>query len=198
MLVGILQNVTVCAYFTFSFPRHHCLYEAVEQIGKNFFRLGHEVDFRGNKSLFVFCSLFHLIWFDLPLRRAWTHWGCSSTFIQNIKSSYASVDAIEGYSDLKDDEKEKVKRAYDEGDIPEDDRGIGEAVEGLEKKKVVRKKKKEESEEEGNDDGEEDRPKKRVRKAKVCITFSQIAQWIDSSAHRRTTMKTNQRREQLL
>lgn len=107
---------------------------------------------------------------DIP-SSAWSHWGCSASYLQKLKASYDSVDQVEGYSDLKDAEKEKAQRAYEDCDIPEEDRGIGEAVEGLEKEKkkaAPRKKKKTESEEDHDDEEEEEeRPKKKVRKAKV-------------------------------
>lgn len=56
-------------------------------------------------------------------------------------------------------EKEKVQRAWDEGKIPDDDQGPGEAVETGKKKVAAPRKKK--------DDG--DKPKKGRAKAKVRV-----------------------------
>ena len=58
----------------------------------------------------------------------------------------------------KEGEKEKVQRGWDEGHIPEDDKGPGEPVETGKKKAAPRKKKAE--------DGEE-KPKRSRAKAKV-------------------------------
>ncbi|KAH8102246.1 zf-PARP-domain-containing protein [Cristinia sonorae] len=114
--------------------------ECNETIGKGFFRLGNEVDFRGNKSF------------------AWQHFGCTSTTrVAKLVQSYDEPSAVEGFSDLQEGDKERVQRAWEEGAIPEDDKGPGEAIEVAKKKPAPRKKK--------DDDGE-DRPKKRAKKAK--------------------------------
>ncbi|CAL1708643.1 unnamed protein product [Somion occarium] len=113
-----------------------------DMIGKNFFRLGDEVDFRGRKSL------------------AWQHWGCTpSELISKLKRSYDEPSNIEGFEDIKDAEKDKIRAAWEAGEIPEADKGVGEPVE-TEKKKAAPRKKKAAAEE------EEERPKKRARKAK--------------------------------
>ncbi|KAH9943531.1 zf-PARP-domain-containing protein [Amylocystis lapponica] len=115
--------------------------ECGENVGKDFFRLGNEVEFRGNKSF------------------AWRHWGCADKkMVTSLKASYAEPSEIEGFGDLKDDEKEKVRRAWEEGEIPEDDKGPGEAVDTG--KKAVRRKKKAE-------DGEESEKPKRSRAKKA-------------------------------
>ncbi|OCH87137.1 zf-PARP-domain-containing protein [Obba rivulosa] len=140
-----------------------------ENVGKDFFRLGSEVDFRGHKTF------------------VWHHWGCATPkLIQSIKVSYDEPSEIDGFSELKDGEKEKVQRAWDEGEIPEDDQGVGEAIdtgkkatraprkkkdadgEATEKPKRGRAKKaKDEDVDELDDDDEKPAPKKRVRKAPV-------------------------------
>lgn len=75
-----------------------------------------------------------------------------------LKKVYAEVTEVEGYKDLQDADKEKVKSAWEEGNIPEDTKGPGEAA-VLPKKAPAKRAKK--------DDGAP--PKKRVRKAKVNI-----------------------------
>ncbi|KAI0765256.1 poly polymerase and DNA-ligase Zn-finger region-domain-containing protein [Fomes fomentarius] len=113
-----------------------------ESIGKDFFRLGQEVDFRGNKS-------FH-----------YRHWGCADDkLIERVKASYDEPSKIEGFDDLQVSEKEKVQRAWDEGKIPDDDKGPGEAVETGKKKAAAPRKKK-------ADNGEE-KPKRSGGRAKA-------------------------------
>ncbi|EKM56501.1 uncharacterized protein PHACADRAFT_253668 [Phanerochaete carnosa HHB-10118-sp] len=112
-----------------------------ETIGKGYFRLGHEVDFRGNKSF------------------SYQHWGCApASTIEKLKTSCSKPEEIEGFDELKEAEQEKVKCAWDEGAIPEKDQGPGEPI-VTEKKKAPAKRAK-------KDDGEEKPMKKRARKAK--------------------------------
>ena len=88
-----------------------------------------------------------------------THWGCvPAPLVAQLKSSYKKPSEVAGYSDLQDDERDKVQRAWDADEIPEDDQGPGEAVEGVAKKPVKRPKKADDSDEP---------PKKKARKAKV-------------------------------
>ncbi len=82
-------------------------------------------------------------------------------FIEKLKASYDEPSKIDGYGDLKEGEKEKVQRAWDEGHIPDDDKGPGEAVDTGKKKAAAPRKKK-------ADDGEE-KPKRSRAKAKVCL-----------------------------
>ncbi|KAI0360416.1 zf-PARP-domain-containing protein [Trametes cingulata] len=113
-----------------------------ESIGKDFFRVGQEVDFRGNKSF------------------AWRHWGCSDAkLVEKMKASYDEPSKVDGWNDLKESEREKIQRAWDEGQIPDDDKGIGEAVDTGKKKAAPRKKK--------DEDGEEKPKKARAPRKKV-------------------------------
>ncbi len=73
---------------------------------------------------------------------------------------------MDGFGDLQEGEKEKVQRAWDEGRIPDDDKGPGEPVETGKKKAAPRKKK--------SDDGEE-KPKRSRAKAKVRETLVIVA-----------------------
>ncbi|CDO71198.1 hypothetical protein BN946_scf184845.g69 [Trametes cinnabarina] len=111
-----------------------------EGIGKDFFRIGYEVDFRGNKSY------------------AWRHWGClDEKLVRKLKASYDEPSQIEGWEELKEAEKEKVQRAWEDGQIPDDDKGAGEAVDTGKKKPVPRKKKDADA---GDDD---EKPAKKAR-----------------------------------
>ncbi|KAF7796143.1 hypothetical protein EIP86_007317 [Pleurotus ostreatoroseus] len=111
-----------------------------ESIGKDYFRIGQEVDFRGNKSF------------------QYLHWGClSKEVVAKLKKSYSEPSGVDGYSDLKEAEQEKVNRAWEADEIPDDDKGPGEPNADASKKKTPAKKAK-------KDDGEP--PKKKARKAK--------------------------------
>lgn len=59
--------------------------------------------------------------------------------IAKLKQSYAKPEEIEGYDELKPAEQEKVTRAWEEGAIPEDDKGPGEPVPSEKKKKAPAK-----------------------------------------------------------
>lgn len=117
-----------------------------DTISKDFFRLGSEVDFRGNKA-------FH-----------WRHWGCADDkLVGKIKASYGAASEIDGYAGLQAAEQEKVKRAWEEGAIPSEDKGPGEAADVPKKAPQKRKK--------AEEDGDEEKPKRpRAKKAKVGIT----------------------------
>ncbi len=78
-----------------------------------------------------------------------------------MKASYDEPSKIEGFDDLQVGEKEKVERAWDEGKIPDDDKGPGEAVETGKKKVAAPRKKK-------ADDGEE-KPKRGGGRAKAKV-----------------------------
>ncbi|RPD56945.1 zf-PARP-domain-containing protein [Lentinus tigrinus ALCF2SS1-7] len=83
-----------------------------EYISKGLFRLGIEVDFRGDISLY------------------WQHWGCAEDrVVEALKASYDEPAKIDDFDNLKEGEKEKVQRAWEEGKIPDDDKGPGEVAE---------------------------------------------------------------------
>lgn len=99
--------------------------------------------------------------------RAWRHWGCTtSTIINNMKKSFSKADELDGFEDLQPEDQEKVRQAWDDGhvadeDIPETARkpeGEDEADEAKPKKKRASKK---------DDAGEEAKPKKARTSKKV-------------------------------
>jgi hypothetical protein len=88
----------------------------------------------------------------------------------NVKSKFPDAEEIDGYDELKDEDKEKITQAWKDGkvadeDIPESARkegaGDDEDEEKPKKKRAAPKKKKEAA----SDD--EEKPKKRGRKPKV-------------------------------
>lgn len=93
---------------------------------------------------------------------AWQHFGCTpTTRVAQLVQSYDEAKAVEGWSELKSGEQEKVQRAWEEGAIPEEDKGPGEPIEAEPKKKAAAPRKKKADDQEGS------RPKKRAKKAKV-------------------------------
>ncbi|EPS95078.1 hypothetical protein FOMPIDRAFT_1038644 [Fomitopsis schrenkii] len=111
-----------------------------EGVGKGFFRLGQEVDFRGHKAT------------------NWHHFGCATPKqITSLKASYSTPSEVDGFSGLKSAEQDKVKRAWEAGEVPDDDKGAGEAVETAKKAPAKRKK---------DEDGEEKPKRGRAKKAK--------------------------------
>ncbi|KIJ65666.1 hypothetical protein HYDPIDRAFT_88670 [Hydnomerulius pinastri MD-312] len=123
-------------------------------IPKGALRVGSIVDFRGNTSY------------------AWRHWGCTTPkILSNMKAQFSSADDLDGFEDLNDEDKDRVRHAFDEGkvadeDIPETARKADgddeEEDEEKPKKKRAPSKKKADVEE----DGEERPNKKRATKAK--------------------------------
>ena len=94
--------------------------------------------------------------------------------ITKLKASYTTPEEIEGFSELKEAEQEKVKRAWEEGAIPDEDQGPGEPV-ASEKKKAPAKRAKKDA-----DDDDEKPAKKRARKAKVWFAILGLASNADA------------------
>ena len=107
--------------------------------------------------------------------------------VAKLKQSYSKPEEIEGFDELKEAEQEKVRRAWDDGAIPEDDKGPGEPV-ASEKKKPAKRAKK-------SDDGDGEKPaKKRARKAVRSLVF--FPDVMANSDFRR--MKTTMRKKRSL
>lgn len=114
-------------------------------IPKGTLRMGSVVDIRGNTNF------------------AWRHWGCTTPrIITNMKAKFSSAEDLDGFEDLKEEDQERVRRAWEEGrvadeDIPETARKPADA-EDDEKPKKKRAPAKKKNEVEGDEEG---RPKKR-------------------------------------
>ncbi|KAI9344130.1 hypothetical protein BD770DRAFT_397761 [Pilaira anomala] len=53
----------------------------------------------------------------------WRHWYCTTAkVIENMKSDFPDPSSINGWQDLREEDQERVQRAWDEGDIPENER----------------------------------------------------------------------------
>ncbi|TFK70796.1 zf-PARP-domain-containing protein [Pluteus cervinus] len=73
-------------------------------IPKGALRLGTPVDFRGNKSF------------------AWRHWGCTTKkVIENIKKNFEDASELDGYEDLKPEDQAKIRQAYRDGHVANED-----------------------------------------------------------------------------
>ena len=114
---------------------------------------------------------------DVPNYSAWRHWGCvTPKIIENVKKSFESAEDLDGFEELKEEDQEKLKTAWEVGHVAEEDipptakkpDGADEDEEEKPKKRASKKKKEvvDEDEEE-----EEEKPKKaRGRKPKVSYT----------------------------
>lgn len=101
----------------------------------------------------------------------WRHWGCvSPKIIENVKKSFESAEDLDGFEELKEEDQEKLKTAWEVGHVAEDDippTAKDDLEEDKPKKRASKKKK------EADDDEEEEKPKKaRGRKAKVGCIYS--------------------------
>jgi len=110
------------------------------------------------------------------INRSWRHWGCTTPkVINNLKASFEDPTELDGYEDLNAEDQAKIRTAYEEGhvadeDIPDTARKEGDDGEEEEKPKKKRATKKskatvDEDEEEGQEE-EEEKPKKKRAPAK--------------------------------
>ncbi|KAL1744568.1 hypothetical protein HDZ31DRAFT_38296 [Schizophyllum fasciatum] len=129
------------------------------RIEKGALRLGSVVDFRGNTSF------------------AWRHWGCTTDkVLANIKEQFPDPSEVDGYDELKDEDKERIATAYEAGHVAEEDipetaqKGADDEEDEKPKKKAPAKKAKEAAK--GDDEEAEEKPKrKRATKAQVATVF---------------------------
>lgn len=115
------------------------------------------------------------------------HWGClPAEMLAKLKAAYPESSDVEGFAVLKEAEQAKVHRAWDADEIPEEDKGPGEAVADVNPKKAPVKRAKKEN-------GEP--PKKRARKAKVGTGLVVVGTCTDvRKCSRRTKMRTSWKR----
>ncbi|KAG6330430.1 hypothetical protein ID866_8659 [Astraeus odoratus] len=53
---------------------------------------------------------------------AWRHWGCvTPKIISNIKASLGNAEELDGYEELKDEDKERLRRAFQDGKVADAD-----------------------------------------------------------------------------
>ena len=94
---------------------------------------------------------------------AWRHWGCvTPKILSNIKAAIGDVDDLDGFDDLKDEDKERLRHAFQDGKVADEDippsarKPADEDGEKPKKKRAPAKKKAEADTEEGG----EEKPKK--------------------------------------
>lgn len=52
----------------------------------------------------------------------WRHWGCvTSQILANFKKSFESADELDGFEELKEVDKERVRTAWEEGKVADED-----------------------------------------------------------------------------
>ncbi|KAG9074557.1 hypothetical protein FS749_013863, partial [Ceratobasidium sp. UAMH 11750] len=101
----------------------------------------------------------------------WRHWGCvTDRILSGFKNQFDQADELDGFDELEDEDKERVRTAWAEGhvadeDIPASARKDKDDEKDKTKKKTTAKRKKDEdnAEEEGGDD----KPKKKRAPAKA-------------------------------
>ncbi|KAH7332895.1 zf-PARP-domain-containing protein [Rhizoctonia solani] len=111
-------------------------------IGKGELRLGTLLDYNGNKSF------------------KWRHWGCTTArILSNFKNQFDAADDLDGFEDLNDGDKDRVRKAWAEGHVAEEDIPA-----------TARKDGDEEAEEEET----EEQPKKRAPAKKVSSVIDRF------------------------
>jgi len=128
-------------------------------IAKGELRLGSQVDFRGNTSF------------------AWRHWGCTtSVVIAKFKDAFDNPDELDGFEELKAVDKERVRKAWEDGKVADEDipptakktgdaGDAGEDDEKPKKKRAPPKKKARKDEDDGDGEDDEEKPKRK----KSCL-----------------------------
>ncbi|KAL0079014.1 hypothetical protein F4703DRAFT_1742099, partial [Phycomyces blakesleeanus] len=54
---------------------------------------------------------------------SWKHWTCvTPKVIENMKASLSDPSEIEGWDSLREEDVEKIEKAWEDGEIPEEDR----------------------------------------------------------------------------
>ncbi|KAI6116797.1 zf-PARP-domain-containing protein [Pisolithus croceorrhizus] len=123
---------------------------------------------------------------------SWRHWGCaSSKLISNMKERLDDVEELDGFDELRDEDKDRIRRAFEEGKVADADippsagkPAAGDAVEGEKpkKKRAPAKKKTETEAEEGGDE----KPKKApARKPRVKVGWLSLTRTCSNLIHYR-------------
>ncbi|KIK96710.1 hypothetical protein PAXRUDRAFT_69800, partial [Paxillus rubicundulus Ve08.2h10] len=73
-------------------------------IPKGTLRVGTVVEIRGNTNY------------------VWRHWGCTTPkILSSMKAQFSSADELDGFEDLNDEDKDRVRHAFDEGKVADED-----------------------------------------------------------------------------
>jgi hypothetical protein len=105
---------------------------------------------------------------------AWRHWGCvSKKILENAKKVHDDASDLDGFEDLKPEDQAKIVKAWQVGevadeDIPDSARKPA-AEDGAEKpKKATKKATKKKADEDEDEEAEEAPKKKKASTSKVC------------------------------
>ncbi|KAJ8081196.1 hypothetical protein AAF712_008836 [Marasmius tenuissimus] len=53
---------------------------------------------------------------------AWRHWGCvTREQLENVKAQFEEASELDGFEDLKEEDQERVKKAYEDGHVADED-----------------------------------------------------------------------------
>ncbi len=108
-----------------------------------------------------------------PIKSAWRHWGCvTPKILDNVKKNLSDPNELDGFDELKEEDKAKVIQAWQDGHVADEDipasarKPEGEEEEKPKKKAPAKKaaKKKDEDAEEGTEEEVEEKPKKKPAK----------------------------------
>ena len=99
----------------------------------------------------------------------WRHWGCvTPKVIENAKRSFENVKDLDGFEELREDDQEKLKAAWEAGHVADDDipptakKSDGDGEEEIPKERASEKKK------EADNNKEDEKPRRsRGRRPKV-------------------------------
>jgi hypothetical protein len=108
---------------------------------------------------------------------AWRHWGCvTPKIIENVKKSFEDPQELDGFDELNDEDKEKLKVAWDAGHVADEDipPTAIKAADEEEEEKPKRRAPKKRKEVEDNDEEEEKPRKARGKKPKVSRTHRSL------------------------
>lgn len=65
----------------------------------------------------------------------WRHWGCvTPTIIKNVKKKHSEASDVDGYEDLSEELQQKIDKAFEEGNVAEEDKPES-ALQPVEKKR---------------------------------------------------------------
>ncbi|KIM68259.1 hypothetical protein SCLCIDRAFT_1209678 [Scleroderma citrinum Foug A] len=137
-------------------------------IVKGELRLGSLIDVRGATSY------------------VWRHWGCvTPKIISNIKNSVGDVEDLDGFDELKDEDKDRLRHAFEEGkvadaDIPASARKPVDEESEKPKKKRAPAKKAEADTEEGDEEKPKKAPARKPRAKKAPAASSEAEDGVES------------------
>ncbi len=110
---------------------------------------------------------------------AWRHWGCATKkIIENMKKNFEDASELDGYEELNPEDQAKIRQAYQEGHVAEEDIPV-----------TARKP----AGEEGEEEVDEEKPKKKRAPAKKKVA-DEDGEAAEKPKRARATKKVRPRR----